>query len=435
MLLLGLSSCSTSNSITFIPKFKELTTTVDANKPAPTESVSDLVFESIKQPEQVKTAEEIEFWKKAIEESKAIGLMPWVEGTQLKVSNEPNLFKLTDIQTYNVGKFKPAIASDFGFNPDSSSNLVRVSNNGTSAWLVKQKSKNLSYSSAKADKVTYIIPSRLLTDEYLKNPFNVLALIGSLCEGHGSWNGKVFVFNSNVAKHEDPGSNKGEFKFNVGLFSGQQTPITGAHKAIDELSKSMSGKSDENIRLEIFKGGLYIDATREYIPQMIDGLKRHGVYDRKMSIMAFINLMDTFVQNGTGRNDGHKTNLFLKTYFKLQNSSRSEIIAFLKSKRVDSTDLDGGFVQMGDESLRIFASRMNVFVENDVTRKEFCFNQDWCGMGRVNKGQQSYTPGITWTKTVANDQFRRLQSVWNITSFQDFQRLANAKISAIPDGK
>jgi hypothetical protein len=119
----------------------------------------------------------------------------------------------------------------------------------------------------------------------------------------------------------------------------------------------------------------------------------------------------------------------------IKNYSRAQVIAYLKSKRVDSSDLDGGFDQMDTESLKIFAARMNVFVDSAVTRDEFCFNQPTCGMGRVHAGQKAYNPGITWTGTVANDQFRRQQAVINLVTFKDMQNLANAKISAIPDGK
>jgi hypothetical protein len=427
--LVMLSSCSSTRVLTFVPVIRdgsiELKTETNNNQ-APEPG-------SVRMPDEVKTDTEIKYWKAALAKSKAAGLMPYVEGSKPQDDiNSPDLFKVSDIQSYNVGKWKQAEASDFGFNPNSSKNLMQLTDGGKTAWLVKPKSSNLNYKSQKSDKVTYIIPSVLLTDEYLKNPFNVLALIGSLCEGHGSWNGKVFVFNPNVSKHSDPGSNKGEYQFNSGLFSGQHTPITGAHAAIFALNQN---NADLSAQVDIFKKGYYIDATREYIPQMIAGLKRHGIYDKKLSIPAFANIIDTFVQNGTGRNDGHKTNLFLLTYMQIKNYNRSQVIAYLKSKRVDSSDLDGGYDQMDTESLKIFAARMNVFVDSAVTRNEFCFNQPTCGMGRVHNGQQARRSDLTWTATVANDQFRRQQAVINIITFKDIQNLANAKISAIPDGK
>jgi hypothetical protein len=427
-LMAGLSSCSTTRVITFVPA--NIQQLVDQVKTEVTQTKTEPV--TIRQPDEVKTNEEIRYWQESVAKSKAAGIMPWVEGSKSQYLNEPNLFKLLDIQSYNLGKWKAASASDFGFNPNSSKNLMQVSDGGKTAWLVKPKSSNLSYKSAKTDKITYIIPSQLLTEEYLKNPFNILSLIGSLCEGHGSWNGKVFIFNLSVTKHSDPGSNKGEFPFNSGLFSGQHTPLTGAHAAIYALNQN---RVDDEAKIDIFKKGYYIDATREYIPQIIDGFKRHGIYDKKLSIQAFANIVDTFVQNGTGRNDGHKTNLFLITYFKIQNYNRAQIVDFLKSKRVDSSDLEGGFDQLSTESLKIFAARMNVFVDSAVTRNEFCFNQPTCGMGRVHAGQQARNPNITWTGVVANDQYRRQEAVINLTSFRDIQNLANAKISAIPDGK
>jgi hypothetical protein len=426
-----LSSCTNTRVLTFVPVIqdgKTILKIVTENEPQTSQEQG-----LVRMPDEVKTDTEKQYWRDSLAKSKSLGLMPYVEGSKPKDDiNSPDLFKVSHIQGYNVGKWKQATASDFGFNPNSSKNLMQVSEGGKTAWLVKPKSLSLSYKSQKSDKVSYIIPSQLLTDEYLKNPFNVLALIGSLCEGHGSWNGKVFIFNPNVSKHSDPGSNKGEFQFNSGLFSGQHTPITGAHAAIFALNQN---NSDLSSQVDIFKKGYYIDATREYIPQMIEGLKRHGIYDKKLSIPAFANIIDTFVQNGTGRNDGHKTNLFLLSYMQIKNYSRAQVIAYLKSKRVDSSDLDGGFDQMDTESLKIFAARMNVFVDSAVTRDEFCFNQPTCGMGRVHAGQKAYNPGITWTGTVANDQFRRQQAVINLVTFKDMQNLANAKISAIPDGK
>jgi hypothetical protein len=396
--LLFLTSCTTTRILTIVPNLEELTAS----------HIKEVKDEPV-----------------VNEETKTDVLNP-------DDLNGNDLFKLSDIQDYNIGKWKSATADDFGFNPNSNPNLLKVSEGSNTAWLIAPKKSYLSYKSNKDNKVTYIIPSQVLTDEYLKNPFNIVALIGSLCEGHGSWNGKVFVFNPNVAKHQDPGSNKGEYKFNSGLFSGQNTPKTGAQASIFALN---GNNSDLKSQLSVFKKGYYIDATREYNPQMIEGLKRHGIWNKKLSIPAFANVMDTFVQNGTGLIEGHKTNLFLKTYFKIKSYNRAQIIAFLRSKRVDSSDLDGGFEQMDTESLKIFAARMNVFVDSKITRKEFCFNQAYCGMGRVNDGQKSKRPALTWTATVANDQFRRQQAVINIVSFKDLQNLANAKISAIPDGK
>jgi hypothetical protein len=427
-LMAGLSSCSTTRVITFNPTNIQQLVDQVKNEVAQTKTEPG----SIRQPDEVKTDEEIRYWQESVAKSKAAGIMPWVEGSKSQDLGEPNLFKPSDIQSYNIGKFKAASASDFGFNPDSNKNLLQVSEGGNTAWLVKPKSMNLSYKSVKSDKITYIIPSQLLTVEYLRNPFNLLALIASMCEGHGSRNTRVFIFNPNVALHSDPGSNKGKYPFNVGPYSAQNTEETKSHERIQQLT---GGNYELSSQLSVFKKGLYIDAAREYTPQMIDGFKRHGIYDKKLSIPAFANIVDTFVQNGTGRNDGHKTNLFLMTYFKIQNYNRAQITAFLKSKRVDSSDLDGGFDQMDTESFKIFAARMNVFVDSAVTRDEFCFNQPTCGMGRVNAGQKNKRPDITWTMTVANDQYRRQEAVINLVSFKDMQNLANAKISAIPDGK
>lgn len=363
-------------------------------------NANNLVRENYEpQPEQT---------KEPIEQPKELERQPKEDK---KSSNIAGKFVLDP--SLNSSKFTRAEnAEDYGFNPDEA-RLTKIIKGSEIAYL-NTGGKTLTYKPNDRTQGT-INPSEIFSEEYLKNPLNIMSLLSSISEGHGSFNGRVFVFDPGVTFHKDPGSNLGEYQFNTGPFSGQHTPNTGAHKNIVALVGSSSG---ENSKIEVFKTSYWQDGALEYIPQMVRSFKKHDIWDKDLPIPFFIAALDCMVQFGGGK--GGPVTDFVANHKSFEDWNKTQIQNWLNDKGYGLEYRVGGITRsintLDLATLRVFLARLALF-HNDEAR--------WKGMARVAR-----TNNVSFRQQCAYDQLRRVQTTQDLANLESLTKLSQAKISA-----
>lgn len=364
-----------------------------------------------------------------------LGLLPLSNGglqNPATPKHPNNLITAQTLKSDRLSNFKVANDGDWGFNPSSSKSLFKVTKGSQSIFMLRLDDKGYTYSleprliynSPKAKAAAYIIPSLLLTEEYQKNPYNILARAASLAEGHGYFNGNVYFHNPGIGIHTDPAPRK-ELG-NMGAHSGQDSPAHEEARKIVGTSRLANGDFTLNDKLTVVRSGLHLISTFNYNNKLVEGLKNNGLWNQEMSALFFVNATDILTQQGIGVPVGQKVNRFAITYFTIKDYNRVQVVDFLKSIKVYNSNLDSGFQKLDLENLKIFAARMSMYTHNIVTRRDFCENMD-CGMGLVAISNHK-----SWTTAVANDQYRRLKALSKLVSVEDFTKLLNAPVAIFP---
>ncbi len=248
--------------------------------------------------------------------------------------------------------------------------------------------------------------SKVLPPEHFDNPMNIFIKASTVGEGNGIVKNNILIFKPTAMAHIDPGNNV----LNISGISAQRS--SRAHGIVSEM---LNGEITLAKQGDIFVSGIYLEPGLEYSNVIRDYVLQSPIYVTESSLSDIFNSTDFTVQNG-----GQGGRDYDKVYLETLKWTRDDCIKYLKSSGLGTVatiyEQKIDVTSWPDEVLKTFVIRAKAVKDHEA---------EYGGLSRI-----AVRNGLSFNQQVMNDQGRRVYDMRFIYSKSEFEKIANAKISA-----